>query len=99
VRDVIGNASLASWFLHFKPGGAFPNGSYNVPPCDDNYKPPLCSTLYHDQVCGSLVACVHRPPALPELKVYSLAPCVGVAAGANAAVPWFGQRGRLPRPL
>jgi hypothetical protein len=41
--------AYAGFFLRFKPGGAFPNGSYHVPNCDDLYDPPLCSAFYHDQ--------------------------------------------------
>ena len=39
----------SGWFLPFKPGGFYPNGTYHVKQCDDNYDPPLCSDLYHDQ--------------------------------------------------
>ena len=38
--------SYAPWFVSFVNGT---NGSYHVPPCDANYRPPLCSALYHDQ--------------------------------------------------
>ena len=38
-------ATADAWFLPFKVGGARPNGTWNVPACD-NYSPPLCSTRY-----------------------------------------------------
>ena len=49
VREKIGDPAFSGWFLRFKPGGAFPNGSYHVPSCDPYYDPPLCSPFYHDQ--------------------------------------------------
>eukprot|EP00047_Mylnosiga_fluctuans_P008772 m.260071 g.260071 ORF g.260071 m.260071 type:complete len:421 (-) comp23253_c0_seq1:104-1366(-) len=49
VRDKAADPAYAGWFLHFKEGGSFPNGSYHVSPCDHNYNPPLCTDLYHDQ--------------------------------------------------
>ena len=48
IRRVLEDPTYAPWFLHFKPGGAFPNGTYHSGPrCDHNYDPPLCSDLYH----------------------------------------------------
>ena len=49
VREKLEDPQFSGYFLPFKPGGAFPNGSWHVPACDDNYDPPLCSPLYHDQ--------------------------------------------------
>lgn len=49
VREKIADPAYSSWFLRFKPGGAFPNGTYHVPACDNFYSPPLCSQFYHDQ--------------------------------------------------
>lgn len=49
VREKLVDPAYSGFFLHFKPGGAFPNGSYHVPACDSNYSPPLCTDLYHDQ--------------------------------------------------
>lgn len=49
VRVKLEDPQYSGFFLQFKPGGAFPNGSYHVPNCDDAYSLPLCSDLYHDQ--------------------------------------------------
>ena len=49
VREKISDPAYAGWFLAFKPGGSFPNGTWHVPACDNNFDPPLCSDLYHDQ--------------------------------------------------
>jgi len=48
VREKINDAAFSGWFLHNKPGGSLPNGSYHVPQCDDNWDPPRCTELYHD---------------------------------------------------
>jgi hypothetical protein len=53
VRAKLEDPAYAGFFLKFKPGGAFPNGSYHVPNCDADYDPPLCSAFYHDQEVGS----------------------------------------------
>ncbi len=49
VREKISDPAYAGWFLRFKAGGSRPDGTWHVPACDNNYKPPLCSALYHDQ--------------------------------------------------
>ena len=49
VRVKLEDPAYAGFFLKFKPGGAFPNGTYHVPNCDTFYDPPLCSEFYHDQ--------------------------------------------------
>jgi hypothetical protein len=38
--------AYAGWFVKFDARNATP---YHVPPCDDNFSPPLCSLHYHDQ--------------------------------------------------
>lgn len=43
VRQKLTDPAYSSWFIPFKPGGYFPNGTWHVPACDDNYDPPLCS--------------------------------------------------------
>lgn len=47
VREKLLDPKTQSWFLHFDPSK---NGTYRVPQCDTNFKPPRCSNLYHDQV-------------------------------------------------
>lgn len=47
VRAKLEDPAYAAWFMPFNPRNTTP---YHVPPCDDNYHPPLCSALYHDQV-------------------------------------------------
>jgi hypothetical protein len=70
VRTVLDDPAYSGWFLPFKQGGYFPNGSYHVPNCDTNYDPPLCSPLYHDQeqvISPARTALVDLPlsPAMP----------------------------------
>eukprot|EP01116_Phalansterium_solitarium_P006392 TRINITY_DN1868_c0_g3_i1.p1 TRINITY_DN1868_c0_g3~~TRINITY_DN1868_c0_g3_i1.p1 ORF type:complete len:413 (+),score=136.21 TRINITY_DN1868_c0_g3_i1:257-1495(+) len=45
VRNILQNPDYAPWFLKFSG-----ENNYHVPDCDNNYSPPLCSKLYHDQV-------------------------------------------------
>ena len=45
VRGRMDNATTADWFLPFAPNAK----PYHVPQCDNNYSPPLCTALYHDQ--------------------------------------------------
>ena len=51
VRTILNDPAYAAWFIPFKKGGSFPNGTWHVPACDANYKPPLCSQLYQCVVC------------------------------------------------
>ena len=46
IREKLSDPRFAPWFISFSNGTG---GTYHVPPCDANYKPPLCSALYHDQ--------------------------------------------------
>lgn len=57
VRAKLEDPAFDGFFLKFKPGGAFPNGSYHVPQCDNDYDPPLCTVFYHDQ---------EQTPAVPS---------------------------------
>jgi hypothetical protein len=50
IRTILDDPDYAPWFLKFVPGGVFPNGTWHVPACDNNFKPPKCSALYHDQL-------------------------------------------------
>ena len=48
-RAKLTDPAYAAWFVPFgKP--TVKNTTWHVPPCDVNYDPPLCSTLYHGQV-------------------------------------------------
>jgi hypothetical protein len=47
VRTKVTDPAYSSWFLPFGPCAK--NNSCHVPVCDNNYKPPLCTSLYHDQ--------------------------------------------------
>lgn len=49
IRSKLEDPQYSGFFLKFKPGGSFPNGSYYVPNCDTSFSPPLCSEFYHDQ--------------------------------------------------
>lgn len=42
----LADPAYAGWFVAFNAQNTTP---YHVPPCDDSYDPPLCSTRYHDQ--------------------------------------------------
>jgi hypothetical protein len=50
VRTKLDDPAYASWFLKFNCSGSSPTSSCHVPVCDNNYSPPLCTALYHDQV-------------------------------------------------
>eukprot|EP01064_Diplonema_japonicum_P020338 TRINITY_DN295_c1_g1_i1.p1 TRINITY_DN295_c1_g1~~TRINITY_DN295_c1_g1_i1.p1 ORF type:complete len:427 (+),score=126.79 TRINITY_DN295_c1_g1_i1:46-1326(+) len=45
VREKLDDPAYSGFFLKFKSGGAFPNGSYHVPQCTSG----KCSPFYHDQ--------------------------------------------------
>jgi hypothetical protein len=45
VREKLDDPAYSGFFLKFKAGGAFPNGSYHVPACTGS----KCSVFYHDQ--------------------------------------------------
>jgi hypothetical protein len=55
VRSKLEDPAYSGFFLQFKPGGSFPNGSYYVPNCDA--VTGICSTFYHDQL---------QTPAVPS---------------------------------
>ena len=48
VREKINDPAYSGWFVHNKPGGSLPDGSFHVPQCDKAFTPPLCTDLYHD---------------------------------------------------
>lgn len=47
VRTKVTDPAYAKWFLPFGPPTV--GNGWHVPACDDNYSPPLCTSLYHDQ--------------------------------------------------
>ena len=49
VRTKITDPAYAPWFLKFSPAILANHSLSHVPVCDHNYRPPLCSDLYHDQ--------------------------------------------------
>jgi hypothetical protein len=49
VRVILDDPEYKDWFVGFKPGGSYPNGSYYSDPCDANNR-TLCSDRYHNQV-------------------------------------------------
>ena len=65
VRTILQDPQYSAWFLPFGPNKTM-NGSYWSPPCDPNYSPPLCSSLYHDSICqpGEAAAC--QVPGYPS---------------------------------
>jgi len=44
VRKTLEDPAYSDWYLKFKP-----QGPWHANKCDDNYKPALCSNLYHNQ--------------------------------------------------
>jgi hypothetical protein len=54
VREKLTDPDYAPWFMNFSKDVVADHTKANVPVCDTNHKPPLCSNLYHDQS--------HRPP-------------------------------------
>ena len=44
VRKTLEDPAYADWYLKFKP-----TGPWYSKKCDDNYDPPVCSDLYHNQ--------------------------------------------------
>lgn len=51
VRTKITDPAYDGFFLKFKPGGAYGNGTYHVPQCTDSVEghATKCSKFYHDQ--------------------------------------------------
>eukprot|EP01079_Euglenida_sp_SAG-EU17-18_P010842 gene10842-42_t len=49
VREKITDPAYAPWFMNFSKEVIGNHSLAHVPVCDDNYHPPLCSNLYHDQ--------------------------------------------------
>jgi hypothetical protein len=47
VREKITDKAYSPWFLPFGPPTV--GSGWHVPNCDNNYSPPLCTDLYHDQ--------------------------------------------------
>ncbi len=61
----------AAWFVPFGPPTV--NGTaWHVPECDDNYHPPLCSSLYHGRA---------NTPSFPGLCAAPACDCGGVPCG------------------
>lgn len=79
VREKLVDPAYSGWFLHFAPGGAFPNGSWHVPSCDTGYSPPLCSNLYHDQLQTPQVPSPGNPN--PDGNCVGTCDCGGVPCG------------------
>jgi len=50
IRKKLEDPQYSGWFLTYTPGGSLPNGSYYANPCDYDFSPAKCSSLYHDQV-------------------------------------------------
>jgi len=49
VREKMLDPQYSGWFLPFKQGGAFPNGTWHVPACSTDASGTKCSKFYHDQ--------------------------------------------------
>ena len=49
MRVKLDDPAYAAWFLSFNCTAGSPTAGCHVPVCDNNYSPPLCTSLYHDQ--------------------------------------------------
>jgi hypothetical protein len=49
VREKITDPAYAPWFMNFSLEVVANHTKAHVPVCDNNFKPPKCSNLYHDQ--------------------------------------------------
>ena len=49
VRVKLTDPDYAPWFMRFSDAVVANHSAAHVPVCDDNYDPPRCSNLYHDQ--------------------------------------------------
>jgi hypothetical protein len=50
VREVLTDPAYAPWFINFSQQVVANHSKSHVPVCDNNFEPPRCSHLYHDQV-------------------------------------------------
>ena len=48
VRAKMLDPSYSGWFLKFKPGGAWGNGTWHMNPCSTDKAGTKCSPFYHD---------------------------------------------------
>lgn len=70
-RAKLADPAYAAWFVPF--GKPTVNGTkWHVNPCDENYDPPLCSSLYHGQV---------QTPSYPGVCAAPACDCGGVPCG------------------
>ena len=79
VRRALADPAYAGFFLKFRPGGVWPNGSWHVPACDTTYSPPLCSEFYHDQSQSPAVPSPSNPN--PDGACVGTCDCGGVPCG------------------
>ena len=49
VREKMLDPSYAGWFLRFKPGGTWGNGTWHMDPCSTDSAGKKCSEFYHDK--------------------------------------------------
>ena len=50
VREKLTDPAYAPWFMNFSDAVIADHSVAHVPVCDNNYAPPLCSNMYHDNV-------------------------------------------------
>jgi hypothetical protein len=70
VREKVTNPDYAAWFMSFSKDAIADHSRAHVPVCDNNYNPPLCSDLYHDQ--SQTPAYPHSDCAAPACDVGSV---------------------------
>ena len=49
IREKVTDPDYAPWFLPFSDAVIANHSAAHVPVCDNNFSPPKCSHLYHDQ--------------------------------------------------
>ena len=70
VREKVTDPTYAPWFMKFSDTVIANHSAAHVPVCDDNYSPPRCSNLYHDQSQTPGYACRFCHSAPPPQPLY-----------------------------
>lgn len=83
VREKITNPDYAPWFMNFSKEIIADHSKSHVPVCDNNFSPPKCSNLYHDQ---------GQTPGYPHGDGDCLAPGCDVGPGLPVGEYLFDHR-------
>ena len=91
VRKTLEDPAYADWYVKFKPQGPWYSSK-----CDNNYSPPLCTDLYHNQVRRAVCPSGREGARRSHARRFTafLHSCARGTAGAK---PWLpARRRRLP---